>query len=157
MPATPVDIDPRLLSVVRFFEEQIPFNKHLGMRVVALAERMAVVMVPMRDDHIGDPSRPAIHGGVTATLIDAAGGAACFSTFTDARSRVSTVDLRIDYLRPGPAAPLVCKATVVRMGNRVATVRMVVYSNAIPEPGTPEHDAPIALGQGVYNIVRDKP
>jgi acyl-coenzyme A thioesterase PaaI-like protein len=65
---------------------------------------------------------------------------------------VSTVDLRVDYLRPGSPEDLVCEAEVVRMGNRVAVMRAHVYSGGLPEAGADVR--PIATAQGVYNIVR---
>ena len=62
---------------------------------------------------------------------------------------MSTVDLRVDYLQPGAPVDLVCRADVVRMGNRVGVMRAEVFS------GDPGEDArPIATAQGVYNIVR---
>jgi acyl-coenzyme A thioesterase PaaI-like protein len=65
---------------------------------------------------------------------------------------LSTVDLRVDYLRPGPADDYLCEGKVVRMGNRVAVSRMSLYCGGMPEPGRVEQ--PVATGQGVYNIVR---
>ena len=140
---------PKALEVVaEFIEEGIPFNRYLGLRVVRLFEGQCLLRLPWADHFIGDVLRPALHGGVTSTLIDVAGGAACF-TMVDLRTdRLSTVDLRVDYLLPGPAADLYVEAKVIRMGNRVATVTMEVHSASFPS------DAPIAIGRGVYNVKR---
>jgi len=133
------------------FEQGIPFNRHLGLRVETLARGHAVLRIPWQPELTGDPSRPAVHGGVLSMLVDTAGGAACFAMLDNDDDRVSTVDLRVDYLRPGPAADLVCTAKVIRLGNRVAVTRAHVYSGAVPTD--PSVD-PVALGQAVYNIVR---
>lgn len=133
-------------QVIKFMEEQIPFNRFLGLRVPALREGFARLELPFREDFIGDPFRPALHGGVVSTLLDTCGGCAVWSKI-DAADRVSTVDLRVDYLRPGPLADLACEAEVVRIGNRVAVTDMRLFAIEAP-------DRIIATGKGVYNVKR---
>ncbi len=132
--------------VIEFIERSIPFNQLLRMRVVSLESGHAVMEVPFRPDLIGDPYRPSIHGGVVSTLIDATGGAAAF-TRIETVDRISTVDMRVDYLRPGAEDRLVAEAVVQRMGNRVAAVQVVVHQGDPAEP--------IALGRCVYNVRRN--
>lgn len=135
-------------------QDKIPFNAHLGMRVDVLRRGECVLRIPFADFLIGDPFRPAVHGGVISTLADTAGGAACFSLLESPNDRVSTVDMRIDYLRPGPpSADLLCRATVLRMGNKVAVTHMEVYAGALPA-NEAESPQPIASGRGVYNVLR---
>lgn len=142
----------RLSQLQQWFEQGIPFNRFLGVRLHQLERGLCVLWLPWRDELVGDASRPAVHGGVLSTLIDTAGGGACFAALDRLEDRLSTVDLRVDYLRPGAAADLWCRAEVVRMGNRVGVARMAAYSGRLPEPGEP--DQPVATGQAVYNIVR---
>ena len=137
----------------RWFEEGIPFNRFLGMRLHTVRRGRCVLHLPWRDELVGDPSRPAVHGGVLSTLLDTAGGCACFAMLERPQDRVSTVDLRVDYLRPGGADDLFCEARMVRMGNRVAVARMSVYSGALPAADD-RSEAEVATGQAVYNIVR---
>jgi uncharacterized protein (TIGR00369 family) len=87
--------------VTHFMDELVAFNKHLGVTVYHLTSGHCVLRLPPAPFLTGDPMRPAIHGGVLSTLIDTAGGAACF-TRAESDDRLSTVDLRVDYLRPGP-------------------------------------------------------
>ncbi len=148
------DIDPRFQHLLDFFEHHIPFNRLLGMRVEVLQHGYCVLKVPWKDELIGDSSRPAVHGGVTSALSDTAGGLACFTTLASPRDRVSTVDLRVDYLRPGPALDLYCEARVIRVGNRVGVAHMEVFGGHVPAPGSAERDQAIATAQGVYNILR---
>ncbi len=148
------EIDPRLKALRQFMEEGIPYNRFLGLRCDEVQEGRCVLRVPWRDELVGDPFRPAVHGGVTSALADTAGGGAVFTMLTSHGDRASTVDLRVDYLRPGRAADLVCEAEVVRMGNRVAVTRMHVFSGEIPATGSEAYRRPIATAQAVYNIVR---
>ncbi len=141
-------LDEALMAFVKaFMEEQIPFNKHLGIRLLELREGEATLEIPYRDALIGDPFRPALHGGVISALLDTCGGAAVFSTFTDVGDRTSTVDLRVDYLRPGRQETVRAHGRVLRIGNRVAVVHLDAF-----HPGA--EDAPIATGTGVYNVRR---
>jgi len=134
-------------AVKQFMEQQIPFNQFLGMKVVHLGDGDARMEVPFRDEFIGDPFRPALHGGVISALLDTCGGAAVFTTMKDVGERASTVDLRVDYLRPGRKERLIAEAKVIRAGNKVAVVNLRAY-----HPG--EADKPVATGIGVYNIKR---
>jgi len=149
-------IDPKFAQLVRFMEEQIPFNKLLGVRIELLRAGECVLRIPWIDALIGDPSRPAVHGGVISMLADTAGGAACFSMLGNSRDRLSTVDMRVDYLRPGPSLDLLCHARTIRMGNRVAVARMEVFAGTLPDPATRQIDTleAIATAQAVYNVVR---
>lgn len=130
-------------------EDWIPFNKYVGIRALRLERGNILFEVPYRDELIGDPVKRAIHGGVLSMLADTAGGFAVWSALEDERSRVSTIDLRIDYLLPGKQEPIHAHATLVRAGKAVgvADVRMFHPAN---------EGATIATGKGVYAIRHGK-
>ncbi len=132
-----------------FMAEAIPFNRVLGIEVVELRGGFARLEVPFRKELIGDPSRPALHGGVISAVVDACGGAAAL-TLVPPPGLVSTIDLRVDYLRPGEPQRLVCESSVTRLGNRVASVDSRVFHPEAP-------DRLIATGKAVYNIHRRTP
>jgi uncharacterized protein (TIGR00369 family) len=134
----------------QLMEEMIPFNRYLGVRVDAVRHGYVRLEIPFREELVGDPMRPALHGGVISALADTAGGMAVWTGIEDPRSRVSTIDLRIDYLRPGRLETVAAEATVVRLGNRVgvADVRLFHPTSA---------DTTIATGKGVYNVKLVKP
>ena len=131
-------------DVLRIMEEHVPFNRFLGIVGESATPGHAVLCLPVRQDHVGDPRRPALHGGVLSSLIDTAGGVAAWSALGPNES-VSTVDLRVDYLEPaGLCAPLRAEAELVRKGNRVCHVRVAVTQEGVL----------VAEGRGVYNIHR---
>ena len=136
-------------KVRRFIEEQIPFNAYLGIKVMELSEGRAVLEVPFRNELIGDPFRPALHGGVLSAVLDTAGGAAAFTRIGFPRDRISTIDLRIDYLEPGELKTIVAEAIVMRMGNRVASTDARCF-----HPDEP--DRWIATAKAVYNVRRSQ-
>ena len=60
------------LDVLRLMWEQAPFNRLLGLKGESLEPGHAVITLPVREDFVGDPRRPALHGGVVSALIDTA-------------------------------------------------------------------------------------
>lgn len=135
-----------LAALTKVMEELVPFNRFLGMRCEVVREGFVRITIPFRDELVGDPMRPALHGGVLSALADTAGGMAVWTGLSDARGRVSTIDLRVDYLRPARLTTLSCDATVVRQGNRVGVADMRLF-----HPDTP--DEAVATGKGVYNVM----
>jgi uncharacterized protein (TIGR00369 family) len=138
---------PRPLDeLARMLETYIPFNHFLGIRIAAMKEGTARLELPYRPEFIGDPARPAIHGGAIATLIDTAAGFAVW-TRIEPDDRLSTVDLRIDYVTHGRPEALLAEATVIRLGNRLATVDVRSYQ--------PSDEArTVATGKAVFSIRR---
>ena len=58
------------LDALRLMWEQAPFNRLLGLKSERLEPGHAVITLPVREDFVGDPRRPALHGGVVSALID---------------------------------------------------------------------------------------
>ncbi len=136
----------RLAFVRDFMTAQIPFNRVLGIQVVELSEGHAVLAIDYRPELVGDPLRPALHGGVISALVDTCGGAAVWTTIGES-DRISTIDLRVDYLRPAPLERIVAAADVIRVGNRVGVASIKTYPALQP-------DQICAEGKGVYSIRR---
>ena len=140
-------IESKFPILKEIFEGKVPFNRLLGIQIVSLQHGKAVFSIPFREELIGDPRRPAIHGGVISALMDAAGGAAVWTELEET-DLVSTVDLLVDYLLPGGAGKLTAEAVVIRIGNRVAVTQITVFQEGMKDP--------IASGRAVYNISRSR-
>lgn len=136
-------------ALKRFIEESIPFNVFLGLRLDSLRKGFARMVLPFRDEFLGDVRRPALHGGILSTLIDTCGGVAAWS-YCGAEDKIATVDMRVDYLLPGPPEDLAVEAQVERLGNRVAVVSSAVFE---ARAAIKDRKA-IAVGRAVYNIRR---
>ncbi len=130
----------------QFLQEAIPFNRFLGIRVAGCREGWGKLELPFREEFIGDPLRPALHGGLVSTLLDTCGGYAVF-TNAEPNVRLSTIDLRIDFLRPGKPELLFAECRVVRIGNRVAVTDGIAYHPSAP-------GEPIATAKGVYSLYK---
>ena len=137
--------EPALSIIREFMEKHIPFNAFLGMKLVEARKGFAKIEVPFRDVLVGDPIKPALHGGVISALSDTVGGCAVF-TVMEPGARCSTIDLRVDYLRPGRLETLHAQAEVLRLGGRVAVSKIDVHHG---DPATP-----IAVAMAVYAVKR---
>lgn len=137
------------------FGKHMPFIDLLGMEMVYQGMDKAEIRLPWKDDLMGNPILKVLHGGVTAAILDTVGGLMAILhavsswdsvTIEELQKRVgkmSTIDMRIDYLRPGKGETFIATAEVIRKGSRVAVVRMELHN----EQGT--H---IAFGTGTYMI-----
>lgn len=123
-------------GLTKIFEEQIVFNQTLGLKITALQAHRVEARIDMRNALVGHFSYNRIHGGVISAGLDAMGGLAVMAAI-GARYRdepvadrlqrfakLGTIDLRVDYLRPGIGAHFLLRAEVLRLGSRVASTRM---------------------------------
>jgi len=133
----------------RIMEEFIAFNAYLGVKLTEIRPGYAEMRIPFRDEFIGNPLRRAIHGGLVATLIDTVGGAAAMTTLNSHEDSLSTIDMRVDFLRPGRPMDLIGQGHIVRSGNRIIVTKISVL-----HPDSPD---PIAEGTAVYNVRRKEP
>ncbi|MFH2066300.1 MAG: thioesterase family protein [Pseudomonadota bacterium] len=144
-----------LHSLRIFFEENIPFNKVIGLQVASLDLENICVRIDMKETLIGNPVKRILHGGVISSVLDVTGGIVAMAGVikqmegrtTDEISRrllkIGTIDLRIDYLRPGEGEYFLATGTVMRTGNKVSVVRMQFHN---------DKDCLIAAGTGTYII-----
>lgn len=147
--------DDEILSMVHSVFSQIPFNKVLGMTIEKLSVGGAHLKFKMRDELVGNFIRGTLHGGVISSALDVTGGLVAFSSLAerlkeqsleekiDRLSRMGTIDLRIDYLRPGVGSYFVATGYVLRTGSKVAVTRMELHND--------EHLL-IAVGTGAYVV-----
>lgn len=138
--------DSGLADLRELMLEHIPFNRVLGIEIVALDPGRVVFSVPFKPSLVGDPVRPALHGGVISALADTCGGCAVWSAIGD-DDRVSTIDLRVDYLRPARLEDLHAVGEVLRVGNRVGVANISLF-----HPSTPGEL--VAEAKGVYSVKR---
>jgi uncharacterized protein (TIGR00369 family) len=118
------------------FEERIVFNRVLGLRITELTSRSARAHIAMRPELVGHYAYNRVHGGVISAGLDAMGGLAVMAAIGARHmdepphqrlqrfAKLGTIDLRVDYLRPGIGEAFELRAEVMRLGSRVASTRM---------------------------------
>ncbi|HVC12229.1 MAG TPA: thioesterase family protein [Burkholderiales bacterium] len=116
----------------RIFEERVPFNRVLGLKLVSLDTKNPRIGFDMRPELIGNPTRGALHGGVISSVLDVTAGMVIHLAFIERHGlqedlvfpNIGTVDLRVDYLRPGRGKHFVAAGRVLRMGRRIAVAHV---------------------------------
>jgi uncharacterized protein (TIGR00369 family) len=132
---------PDFREALRYvFEEKIPFCRALELKF-RIVEGRAEVSFAKQDFMLGNTRLGVLHGGVTAAVLDSIAGVAILLKMVEADpkpdlatqlrefTRISTIDLRVDYLEPAHAERFVATATVTRLGRRVANVQMALHDD----------------------------
>lgn len=145
-----------LLDIVKdIYEKRIPFDQVLGMKVDVLTLEKAVVGFQMKPELVGNYVLGSLHGGVISAVLDALGGMTASTgvvkrmagrrveEIATALTRMGTIDLRIDYLRPGKGAYFKAAGTIMRAGKKVAVTRMELHN---------DKGVLIAVGTGTYLV-----
>ncbi len=142
-------------TFVKHFSEIRPFNRVLGLTAESMDIENASVRLPMRDDLSGNSVFRTIHGGVISALMDICGGFVVFlDLYKKAKkplsdqemqkfTRIATIDIRIDYLRPGIGEEFVASGYIIRTGKKVAVVRTELHN---------EKQVLIAVGTSTYIV-----
>lgn len=144
-----------VLGALRTVEDQIPFNRTLGIEMARFDDDGLEIRLPMRDDLVGNFARGNLHGGVISATLDLVGGlvavhAAIANGHLETTEAVlgafggmGTIDLRIDYLRPGFGEEFVGSGHALRVGRKVTVTRMELHNTA---------GDLLAVGTGAYRL-----
>ena len=134
----PAAFEPEYAEGFRqIYEEKIVFNQTLGLKLTHIGpEGVVRARIDMHERLIGHFAYQRIHGGVISAALDAIGSAAVMAALAakhldeppakrlERFAKLGTIDLRIDYLRPGIGAFFTVHAECLRVGSRVGTSRM---------------------------------
>ena len=131
----------------------MPFAKVLHLELAELGEDSVSLKFPMRPEFIGNSVQGILHGGVLSASIDTTGGLMVmlalvkkhpelsFEEKVTRLSRISTIDLRVDFLSPGKGEYFIAHARTLRSGNKVTVTRIDVKNDS---------EQLIAVGTGTY-------
>ena len=132
-----IEFEPEFIAGLKdIFEEKIVFNRLLGLKIAVLTPERVTGRIVMRNELVGHYAYNRVHGGVISAGLDAMGGLAVMAAIGARHmdesplerlhrfAKLGTIDLRIDYLRPGVGEHFELRAEVMRLGSRVASTRM---------------------------------
>lgn len=144
-----------LQEIADLFCKKMEFMKQFQVSVLHFDEHKVILQFDMQQALYGNMVHKILHGGVTATILDSAGGmaamAATFAKDKDASvevqlervAKAATIDLRIDYLRPGRGETFTAEALILRCGNKITAVQSHLYN---------EKKVLLAIGMATYLI-----
>jgi uncharacterized protein (TIGR00369 family) len=110
------------------YQDEVAFNRLIGLRIQEWDTRGVRFEVPFRHDLTSHLS--TFHGGVLATLVDAAAGGAVLAGHDFAfGSRMSTVSMTVNFIASAPGEGLVARAECTRRGRNLHHVHVIVTSS----------------------------
>ena len=126
------------------FMDAIPYAKFLGLSGAMIGDELITTM-RYADHLIGNPARPALHGGTLGALLESA---AIFELLWRAETIVlpKTITLTVDYLRSGAAVDTHARGIVTRHGRRVTNVRMEAWQT--------DRGTPVATAHAIFLVMR---
>jgi uncharacterized protein (TIGR00369 family) len=110
----------------------VPYAAFLGVRFELKGDELTAVL-PFSDHLIGNPSLPALHGGVIGAMMELTAVAQIFLA-QGAQKVPKTIDVNIDYLRSGRPVDTYARAHVTKLGRRVANVRVEAWQFERADP-----------------------
>ncbi len=134
-------------AVARAFIGAVPHARELGFEIDCTGAGEVELVMPWREDLVGDPVSGVLHGGAVFTLMDTASGAAVLS-HPQVKGPTATLGLRIDYMRaatPGQAIR-VC-AECHHVTRTVAFVRATAFDD--------DRAHPVAMATGSFTLGGD--
>ena len=140
MPQTPIAFEPEFIAMLtRMFDDDMPFNQVLGLKITSLKPEQVLGRIDMKPELVGNFLHNRLHGGVISAGLDSMAGLAVMAAIGARHmdeapaqrlqrfTKLGTIDLRIDYLRPATGRSFELRAEVMRLGSRVASTRMEFY------------------------------
>lgn len=115
------------------FLTRSPHNAALGLLLDHMGPDKVTLELPYQEKLVGDPETGVISGGAVSSIMDTACGLAVYAKLDEFRA-ISTLDLRIDYLRPAtPRQSILVTAECYRLTRHVAFVRAIAFHRDQPE------------------------
>ena len=110
----------------------IPYSNFIG--VEAKIEGADVLYrMGRRPSNIGNPSLPAIHGGVIGGFLELSAAIEILYTL-DVNEVPKVVDFSLDYLRPGRYKTMYANCTVLRQGRKLVNVSATAWQDSSDTP-----------------------
>ena len=117
---------------LEIFLGRVPYVRFLGMRAELAGDEMTATL-PFAPHLVGNTVMPALHGGVLGAFMEMT-ALAQLSVTSPAPRVHKTIDIAIEYLRPGKAQFTYARADVRKVGRQVANVHVEAWQEARSKP-----------------------
>lgn len=128
----------QLDRLTQYFDENIEFADHIGVKVDEVEPGRAVLCVDIEDIHLN--GNGTLHGGVYSSLLDNAMG---LSVSSLVGLRTATTQMNVHFLGAVREGRVTCRSEVVHRTRRTATAEGRVYD---------EEGNLVAMGTGAFRI-----
>jgi acyl-coenzyme A thioesterase PaaI-like protein len=130
------------VSLPSDFVERIPYAKLIGLRTER-DEEGVICVLPFKDAIVGNARLPAVHGGVIGAFLEMTALLALIDQGeADPDLIAKPINFSTDYLRAAGPRDTHGRAEIVKLGRRIANVRVVAYQE--------DRSRPVAAGIGNF-------
>jgi acyl-coenzyme A thioesterase PaaI-like protein len=151
IPPEPVkQVKERREAMLKALAGGVPYIRFLGIQFDRRGDELTAIL-PFRDDLIGNPMLPALHGGVTAAFLEVTAiMELSWSLLWDGMEKAAgtgpaldpahvpllpkTIDFTVDFLRTGLPRDAYARARVNRSGRRYASVHVEAWQDNRARP-----------------------
>ena len=121
----------------------VPYARFIGVHA-QLIDGELIATMSYRDQLIGNPALPALHGGTVGSLLESA---AVFELLWSRETVLlpRIINITVDYLRSGKPVATHARGVVTRSGRRIANVRAEAWQD--------DRARPIATAQAHFLLV----
>jgi uncharacterized protein (TIGR00369 family) len=123
--------------------EAIPYARFLGLKAELAGDEMTAIL-PYSQHLIGNPFLPALHGGVIGAFMELT-AVLQLSISQGLARQPRPIDVTVEYLRSGKPMTTFARASLKRVGRRVANVQVEAWQEA--------RGNPIAALRGHFSVV----
>jgi acyl-coenzyme A thioesterase PaaI-like protein len=110
----------------------IPYSSFIGAQA-KVENEIVIYWLERRASNIGNPSLPAIHGGVIGGFLELSAAIEILYVL-DVIVVPKVVDFSLDYLRPGRYKTIYAKCTVLRQGKKLVNVSATAWQDDPARP-----------------------
>lgn len=127
--------DQEIFTCIKDYFDSFPYNQMLGIQIEHICTGRVDVVLPMQRTLIGNHLQNILHGGSIASVLDVAAAAVAMinmlqcrrpANLTDFDKKIrnlATIDMRVDFLRPGTGSRFLATASILRQGSKLGVVR----------------------------------
>ena len=119
-------LNPDHVAAVRAHINNCPYFNLLSMKINALEMGRSFLEVEVQEKHLQPYG--IVHGGVYASLIDAAAFWAAYSSIV-ASSGMTTVEMKLNYLAPAASGRFIAKGKNIKTGKTLCLSEATVFDD----------------------------
>lgn len=117
-------LNPQYVACVTPLANQSPYFRLLSMKILDVGLDFSLLEIHLSEKHL----QPFgfVHGGVFASIIDAAAFWAVYCGIEDPNAGATTVDLKLNYLAPAVSGRLIARGRQIKLGKTLGYAEATV-------------------------------
>ena len=119
-------------ATLQRWQNKVPYAAYLGIQAEVHGNEILFIL-PENEKLIGNPTLPAIHGGVVGAFMEQA---AAFHLIAKMEQPVlpKIIDFSLDYLRPARLRDTYAQCTLTRQGRFIANISITAWQEQSATP-----------------------